>query len=87
MPKGIPISALKRFAKEQGCSQVIVAAWDGQLTHIATYGVSVEDCAQAALGGNRIKQALGWPKDLNAEPPRVQRLLDRIAELEARDAT
>jgi NAD(P)-dependent dehydrogenase (short-subunit alcohol dehydrogenase family) len=78
----IPIEAAKKFAEEQGCTQVIIAAWDGERTHIVTYGKTVEDCAQAAEGGNKIKEALQWPKDLRAEPARVQALLDRIEKLE-----
>jgi hypothetical protein len=82
MPKRIPISSAKRFAQENDCKQVIIAAWDGELTHIVTYGATTEDCAQAALGGNRIKEALGWPKDLRTEPSRVRQLQARIKELE-----
>lgn len=84
MPKKISINAAKKFCVEQKCNQVIIAAWDGKRTHIITYGESVDDCAQAALGGNKIKAALGWPKNLNAEPRRVQVLKDRIKELEER---
>jgi hypothetical protein len=80
----IPIRDAKIIADANGCTQVIIAAWDGKNTHIVTYGKTVEDCAQAAAGGNLIKKTLGWPKDLNAEPKRVQKLLDRIAELEAK---
>lgn len=72
MAKRIPIKSVKQFAKDHQCKQVIVAAWDGRRTHIATYGETVEDCDQAAQGGNKIKEALGWPKDLSAEPSRVR---------------
>ncbi len=82
MPKRIPIAAARRFAKEQGLRQVIVAAWDGERTHVVTFGVSIEDCDQAALGGDRIKAALGWPESLRAAPSRVRGLQARVAELE-----
>ena len=78
VPRRIHISKAKRFARENGCRQVIIAAWDGERTHIVTYGISLEDCAQAAEGGNRIKEALGWPKDLKAEPSRVRQLQECI---------
>lgn len=73
----IPISAAKKFVKEQDLRHVIICAWDGKLSHVVTYGRSVEDCAQAAEGGNRIKRLLGWPEGLQAEPARVKRLRER----------
>jgi hypothetical protein len=81
MPKRIPIAAAKRIAKEYALRQVIIMAWDGKLTHCVTYGVSVEECDQAAQGGNRIKQALGWPESLRAEPSRVRAMRRRIESL------
>ncbi len=81
MPKRIPISTAKEVAEKHDLRQVIVAAWDGERTHIVTYGTSVEDCAQAADGGNLIKKALGWPKHLKAEPNRVSKLKAKIAAL------
>lgn len=83
MPERIPISAAQDIAKTHGCKQVIIAAWDGQKTHIVTYGTSVEMCDQAAQGGNLIKRALGWPESMcNAEPSRIKKLNARIKELE-----
>lgn len=82
MPKRIPIAAARRFAREHNLRQVIVVAWDGELSHVVTYGKTVEDCDQAALGGNKVKTALGWPESLHAEPSRVRKLKARIAELE-----
>lgn len=81
MPKRIPISAAKAVATEQGCSQVIICAWDGRRTHVVTYGASVEDCDQAAQGGDRIKAALGWPEHLKATPSRVKALQRQVEEL------
>lgn len=78
----LPIKIAREVAKANGLRQVILCAWDGKQTHIVTYGVTAEDCAQAAQGGNYIKAALGWPKDLNAEPKRVLALQRRIDELE-----
>lgn len=82
MPKRIPIQAAKDVAKTHGCRQVILLAWDGERTHVVTYGVNDEECCQAAIGGNRVKAALGWPESLMAEPSRVKKLKSRVKELE-----
>ena len=59
MPKRIPIAAARRLAQEQKCKQVIVLAWDGELTHVVTYGIDPTNCKQAAQGGEKIRQFLG----------------------------
>jgi hypothetical protein len=75
MPKRIPIAAAKRIATDHDLRQVILVAWDGKLMHVVTYGKSVEDCDQAAQGGNRVKAALGWPEILcREEPSRVMKI-------------
>jgi len=81
MPKRIPITVAGQIAEKHNCRQVIVLAWDGELTHVVTYGKTVEDCAQAATGGNLLKQKWGWP-ECNDQPSRVKKLERRIAELE-----
>lgn len=83
MPTRIPVSAARGFSLAHNCTQIIILAWDGTLTHCVTWGKSVEDCAQAALGGNKLKEALGWPKHLQQEPPRVKslQLANRALEL------
>lgn len=71
----IPISAAKTIADEYGQSQVVVVTFDKEtgLTHVITYGKSNEECAQAAIGGNFVKRALGWPESLcNAKPERLK---------------
>ena len=83
MPKRVPISAVREFAKGHDLRQVIVLAWDGELTHVVTYGKTAEDCDQAAQGGDRLKKTLGWPESLNAAPSRVRALQRRVEELEA----
>ena len=60
MPKRIPIAETKRVAKAQSCKQVIIMAWDGELSHCVTYGETKEDCRQAAEGGRKLMQVLGW---------------------------
>lgn len=90
MPKRIPIAAAKRIAKDHDCRQVILCAWDGELVHVVTYGRSIEDCDQAAQGGDLVKAALGWPESLQGDlPSRVakwkKRALDAEAKLETID--
>lgn len=75
MVKRIPISDAKAIAKQRNCKQVIIAAFDDDgVTHIVTYGRTLVDCEQAAIGGNFIKKALGWPDELcHAVPARIKR--------------
>jgi len=79
----IPISTAQAIAETLDLHQVIIVAWDGEKTHVVTYGGNAADSANAAAGGNRIKKALGWPESLNTESPKVIALQARIAELEA----
>lgn len=76
MPARIPIRVLEKIGKEMDLKQVILCAWDGELTHIVTWGATVTECSQAADGGNRVKDALGWPEKLHSQPARV-RLLEQ----------
>ena len=74
--KGIPISAAKAIAEKYDKQQVIIVAWDPVFgkEHVTTYGTTLEACAQAAQGGNRVKRALNWPEELcSAQPARVRR--------------
>lgn len=84
MPDRLPIRAAKDVATIYHCRQVILCAWDGERTHVVTYGQTVEDCDQAAQGGDRIKEALGWPESLNAVPSRVKALQAKVEEQDAR---
>jgi hypothetical protein len=73
--KRIPIAAAKQIADRFDLAQVIIAAFDRNdgRTHIVTYGQTSQDCEQAAVGGNFIKKALGWPDELcHDEPARVR---------------
>jgi hypothetical protein len=78
----IPISSAKALGQKHEKDQVIIATWcmkDGTTT-ITTWGNSIHDADQAAIGGNLIKEALGWPeencKDVSA---RVNVLLDALS--------
>jgi hypothetical protein len=41
---------------------------DGETTHVATWGRGIEDCSRAADWGNKMKDKLGWPETLHAQP-------------------
>ena len=69
MPKRVPIKAAKEIAEKYGLTQVILTAWDGQLMHVVTYGTTLEQCEQAAIGGNKIKRWLGFPKEMCDDVP------------------
>ena len=80
----LPIKALKELANQYGYSVVVVYAFESErkMSHVATWGRSIKLCDQAAQWGNMMKDALGWPKILHAEPNRVKKLQERIKELE-----
>lgn len=81
MTKILPVSAAKDIVAKYGQQQVVVATWDGELTHIVTYGMTDEDRDQAADGGNFVKKALGWPKHLEAEPSRYTKMRETLADM------
>jgi hypothetical protein len=73
--KGIPISVAKRIAAEYDKNQVIIVTWDKKhgMSHVTTYGKTLKECEQAAIGGNLVKMALGWPDKLcHAKPKRLK---------------
>jgi len=83
--KRIPITEAKRLAATYGQTQVIIVTWDklNNRQHVVTYGKSITDCEQAAIGGNFVKKALGWPDELcHAEPARMRRKKMRSAGLQ-----
>lgn len=69
--KEIPITAAKQIAEQFDKNQVIIVTWDDahQMTHVTTYGISRQSSAQAAQGGNFVKEALGWPDQLCHDTP------------------
>lgn len=80
----IPIKSVKALANETKQDLVIVFALDcdGETQHVATWGRSQDDCSRAADWGNKMKDKLGWPESLHAQPSRVRSLQRRIKELE-----
>jgi len=74
--KKIPISSVKKIGIDYGYSQVIVVAWDDitGTQSVATWGKTLAQCDQAAIGGNFVKKALGWPDELcNTKPRRSKK--------------
>jgi len=59
--KRIPIKTPKEIANTFGYSQVIIHAYDGETGRqcVATYGKTLADCENAAIGGNTIKKTIG----------------------------
>ena len=63
-PRRIPITTAKAVVtKHPDVKQVILLAWDGERTHVVTYGKTHRDCEQAAAGGTEVKCNLGWPEN------------------------
>jgi len=67
----IPIETAKQIANDFEKDQVIIVCWDKKYgkTHVTTYGKTIDECKQAALGGNLIKKTLGWPDELCHDTP------------------
>lgn len=80
----LPIKALKELANKYDYSVLVIYAYDAEskMQHVATWGRTLKLCDQAAQWGNMMKDALGWPESLHAEPNRVKRLQERIKKLE-----
>src|SRR5690242_7982009 len=76
----LPIKALRELAKKYGYSHVVIYAYDSKnnIQHIATYGRTIHESAQAAQFGNMMKDTLHWPEALHAEPNRVKKLQNLI---------
>jgi hypothetical protein len=83
----IPISDAADIAEKRTLRQVIIFGWDGRETFVTTYGGTDWDSAGAAGAANRIKDQWDWPANTIVEGERVQKLYNRIAELEAQLAT
>lgn len=71
----IHFDVLKELAANYGLSHVVLLAHDGKTDQVVTYGVSVLESAQAAAMGNRMKDALDWPKSLHAMSSRAEKVV------------
>ncbi len=58
--KQIPWEDAKKWAEEHFQSEIIIVCSDGSTSHVLTWGKSPTQSANAAEGGNRIKD-LVWP--------------------------
>lgn len=69
--KRIPINWAKKISEDLGYTQVIIHAYDGKtgIQHVTTFGKSMQDCKNAAEGGNVLKRMLKWPEELCATKP------------------
>jgi len=77
------IARLGAFAQSLGFTQAILFGHAQECgTVITTWGIDAERSAQAAKGGNTIKEGWGWPEDTIVESEKVKALRARIAELE-----
>jgi hypothetical protein len=77
--KRIPISDAKTYALKNGQVQVLILSRGSDGTdHCVTWGKSVEQCAEAAEMGNRLKAMLKWPQRCQQEPSRVKNLQARL---------
>lgn len=80
MSKRIPIKAAREFVKKLGLRYVVIFGRSDDLSHVVTYGNTVEESTAAAELGNKMKRGLGWPEEFQAWPPRVKRRNRRLAE-------
>ncbi len=77
----IPFERLKEFADAQGLKLSVLYGFDGTHQHVVTYGFSTADADTAAYVGDRVKEAIGFPKEtLGVLPPRVKALEDLLVQ-------
>jgi hypothetical protein len=53
-----------------------------KMQHIGTWGRTIKLCDQAAQWGNMMKDVLGWPESLHAQPNRVKKIQERTKKLQ-----
>ena len=76
MPLEIKISDAKKLAKELGYTEIVIYGYDKEsgIENVTTYGVSKDDCKNAADRGNKIKRLMGWPEEYcHAKPERTDK--------------
>ncbi len=69
--KRLPIQAAKDTANKYDQAQVVLITFDKNtgLTHIVSYGKSLEDCVSAAELANTLKKYFGFPDALCHDTP------------------
>jgi hypothetical protein len=60
MPKRIPIKVARDVGKQTGCRQIILLAFDGELTLVTVLDGLAPSDHMAARGGNLLKEKWGW---------------------------
>lgn len=82
--KDLPIEAAENVAKAFNQAQVILVTWDAldHVVHTVSYGKTTDDCAQAALGANLVREALGFEESLCHKVP--YRARDKLPEVDWR---
>lgn len=91
--KRVPIAVARRVAAETGATQVVLILRCSEqlepgvghdVTHVVTYGKSLQDCALAAEAGNNVKRWMGWPDEMCHDvPARVRRMQKRKRKVRA----
>lgn len=82
MPTHIPFEALQAFCEANGLIQACLMAWDGQRTHVVTWGADASQSDMAAEGGNLMKRTMGWDESYcNTKSAKVAKLEEEIEEL------
>lgn len=76
----IPIKACRDFVKTQGLLYAVIFARGTTISHVVTYGNTIEESEAAAKLGNQMKKGLSWPASSQAMPPRVVRNQRALAE-------
>lgn len=79
----IPVEDAQALGEKYGLQQVLIFAFDGKTAFCTTWGVDAAASATAAAGGNQMKRTWGWPENTIVESAKVQKLYNRIAELES----
>lgn len=66
----IPIKKAKQIREDLGATHLVIFAIDAEgQQHVVTHGDTRQHSWSAASAGNKLKAALGWPKNLCQETP------------------
>ena len=66
----IPISTADALREELGFTHLVIFGVQPDGTQqVATHGASEKEAHEAAIAGNKLKGALGWPEDLRKDKP------------------
>lgn len=68
--KNMPISKAKEIREELGLTHIVIFGVDEDGNqYVATHGLSDQNAREAAIAGNKLKTALGWPENLCKDKP------------------